>query len=338
MHGLEILGEIGLRLAEAFNAQLRLAPAYLATFAAIAFLIWWVRGRPGRFLAWLLPRQIYLHRSHLVDIQVFIVGRLVAATGLFTKVAFPATVATLVLAALVILTGGSYDPPPISWWRLALVTVIMVAVIDFCGYWVHRLHHETAVLWPFHAVHHSAEVMTPVTFYRKHPIYDVLMTAALSVFVGVAQGLVLFCVMGSLSVLTIGGANAIAVLYTHAIANFNHSHIWVSYGWRLNHIFMSPAQHQIHHSRAPEHHDKNYGNVFALWDWMFGTLYVPRTREELCFGLADAEGRPLEQPHPTLAAALTVPFTDSWRILRGKISSRLGKRIGKRLVRQHSRN
>jgi hypothetical protein len=75
----------------------------------------------------------------------------------------------------------------------------------------------------------------------------------------------------------------------------------------LEHIVISPAQHQIHHSRAVEHHDKNYGEVLAIWDWMFGTLYVPNGRETIDFGLADAEGRPLPQPHGSLGQALIQP-------------------------------
>ncbi|GMG82740.1 sterol desaturase family protein [Paralimibaculum aggregatum] len=315
---MDLLGEIAARIGEAFGAHLRLAPYYLASFAAIAWLLWRLRGRPGRFLGWLLPRQIYLHRSHMVDIQVFLLGRLVAATGLFARITFTAGATLLTLALLVSATGGTYDPPPVSPWRMALVTVLMVAVIDFCGYWVHRLHHETAVLWPFHALHHSAEVMTPVTFYRKHPVYDLLMTLAASLFVGTAQGAMLFLLVGQIDMLTIGGANAAAVLYTAAIANFNHSHIWVSYGRRLNHVFMSPAQHQIHHSCAVEHHDRNYGNVFAVWDWMFGTLYVPERPETLRFGLADRAGRPIPQPHPDLRSAMLRPFAESWAVLRGR--------------------
>ncbi|MEM9145890.1 MAG: sterol desaturase family protein, partial [Pseudomonadota bacterium] len=94
------------------------------------------------------------------------------------------------------------------------------------------------------------------------------------------------------------------------------SHVWLSYGPVLEHVFISPAQHQIHHSRAVRHHNKNYGEIFAFWDWMFGTLYVPKRHEVLEFGLADAAGRAIEQPHPTLARALFVPFVESWQAIR----------------------
>jgi sterol desaturase/sphingolipid hydroxylase (fatty acid hydroxylase superfamily) len=57
-------------------------------------------------------------------------------------------------------------------------------------------------------------------------------------------------------------------------------------------VLISPAHHQIHHSAAPRHCDRNMGLVFALWDWAGGTLYPPDRRERLTYGLIDrAEGR-----------------------------------------------
>ncbi len=97
-----------------------------------------------------------------------------------------------------------------------------------------------------------------------------------------------------------------------------HSHVWLSYGDLLEHLFISPAQHQIHHSRAVEHHGKNYGEVLAIWDWMFGTLYVPNGKEDLDFGLADTKGRPVSQPHETLRAALITPVQESFRAAAGR--------------------
>ena len=56
----------------------------------------------------------------------------------------------------------------------------------------------------------------------------------------------------------------------------------------LGRIFVSPAHHQVHHSGNPKHFNKNFGSCLALWDWMFGTLYVPeKEREPLSFGFPD---------------------------------------------------
>jgi hypothetical protein len=69
------------------------------------------------------------------------------------------------------------------------------------------------------------------------------------------------------------------------------------------------AQNQGLNCRSSD--DRNYREVLAVWDWMFGTLYVPEREEILEFGLADAEGNKLPQRHDTLAGALIAPVTDA---------------------------
>ncbi|MFZ1773759.1 MAG: sterol desaturase family protein, partial [Rhizobiaceae bacterium] len=120
-----------------------------------------------------------------------------------------------------------------------------------------------------------------------------------------------------ISVADIGGANLMVVFFNVIGNNLRHSHVWISYGPVIEHVFSSPAQHQIHHSRAQEHHNKNYGEIFSLWDWMFGTLYIPQGREEIAFGLGDADGRPIAQPHDNLRNALVLPLKESLAALRG---------------------
>ena len=69
-------------------------------------------------------------------------------------------------------------------------------------------------------------------------------------------------------------------------ANLRHSHLWFSYGRFLEHIFISPAQHQIHHSNDKMHYETNYGVVLSVWDWAFGSLYIASTKSQrLSFGL-----------------------------------------------------
>jgi len=91
--------------------------------------------------------------------------------------------------------------------------------------------------------------------------------------------------------------------------NLRHSHIWLSYGPRWSRWFISPAQHQIHHSRKPEHIDRNMGFMFAVWDRLFGTLYVPVEEEELPLGL---EGEP-EGNFATAADCYIRPFRACFR-------------------------
>lgn len=309
---LETLFSFTAKMSEIFaGSGIRFSPIYIPSFLLIAYLIYRYRSNAGSFFAWLFPRNIYLHKSHFVDIKLFVLGRVLAAFGLFNNVAVSAVTAAGVLA---LIGGKTLDAAS---WHPIWITLLLVIAADFKVYWVHRIHHEMALLWPFHSVHHSAEVLTPVTVYRKHPIYDLISTAFGAVILGILQGVLLGFFVGKVEISTIAGSNLIYFLFNFLGSNLRHSHIWLSYGPWVERIFISPAQHQIHHSLAQKHNNKNYGEVLAVWDWMFGTLYVPQTREELTFGLLDDSGQPQAQIHGSLSKALIRPCIESWRALTG---------------------
>ncbi|MFG5382445.1 sterol desaturase family protein [Yoonia sp. R2-816] len=315
------MGEMIDNIGSAFSAtflglESRLALVYLITTVVLAYAIWIWRAKPQPFLRWLMPSAVYKHRSNIVDLQLFGLNFLLNVVGFFALLTFTPLVTIVVLEQLLGLTNTEYTPIDSTFWRTFVTTVLIILTLDFCKYWTHYFHHESPTLWPFHAVHHSAEVLTPVTVSRVHPIYKVTQNIILAIGVGIVQAIILFAVMGKVDVIAIGSANVGYVLFNLFGANLRHTHIWLSYGRVLEHVFISPAQHQIHHSSAVEHHNKNYGEVFAFWDWMFGTLYVPEKEEVLQFGIADGQGNLIEQPHPTLRAAIIQPFRDSWQSLR----------------------
>ena len=290
----------------------RLYPAYLLATLAICAVIHRRRKISGPFLSWLVPRAIYLHASHIVDIKVFLLGRAIAGLGVLNVVVFTAVVAAAIAERFAV--GGGLAPFPTLG-----VAILLMAVSDFATYWVHRVHHENRIIWPFHSLHHSAEVMTPITVYRKHPVYDLISSFVRGLLIGVLQGALLALFQQTPSMATIAGVNACYVLFNFAGSNLRHSHVWLSFGPALEHVFISPAQHQIHHSLAPRHHNKNYGEILAIWDWMFGTLYIQREMEVIEYGLGDREGRRLRQRHDSLRAAMLVPLKDSWRQIRKRL-------------------
>jgi sterol desaturase/sphingolipid hydroxylase (fatty acid hydroxylase superfamily) len=299
-------------LANIIGPGVRLFPVYLITTILMAYAVYRAVQPSETLLRWLFPRKIWLHPSTMLDVKLFLVNRAFAVFGLFSSVSITSLVAICVLLALSGRPEAGTSANPI------LVSFLVLLANDFGVYWIHRMHHETRILWPFHAVHHSAEVMTPITVYRKHPIYDIFSSAMRSVLYGVLQGVVLAIFVGPMTFSTLFGVNVFYFLFNIFGANLRHSHVWFSYGRILEHIFISPAQHQIHHSRTVEHHNKNYGEVLAIWDWMFGTLYVPEKRENLDFGLADAKGRPVPQPHASLSQALAAPVQESFKIAGGR--------------------
>ncbi|HPF78037.1 MAG TPA: sterol desaturase family protein [Alphaproteobacteria bacterium] len=301
------------------STEIRFHPVYLLPFFIIAFVVY-LRRKPfdtkaTNFWSWLFPKDVYFHPSHLVDLKLFFFSRLLFITKFlnvfFVQVAF----AVIGMKFIGIFVGTDPLTHELTFGRVLMATLIVTIVSDFCVYWVHRLHHESPVIWPFHAVHHSAEVMTPVTVYRKHPVYDVISDFTKSVFVGLAQGMILMLLIGKVQLTLLAGINVFYFFFNFLGSNFRHSHIWISYGRTLEHIFISPAQHQVHHSLEPKHHNKNYGELLAIWDWIFGTLYIPEKYEELSYGISKSSTshERIIQPHPTLKAALIVPFQDSWK-------------------------
>lgn len=290
----------------------RLAPVFLLATVGLVFAIWLIR-RPGTgFFRWAFPRDIWFHPSHWVDVKVFLLGRFLTVVSASLTVLMSSNLGAQISAAIGEGIGGAGHGP--SDWHPVSVAILILLVADFCVYWFHRVSHQWPVLWPFHATHHSAEVMTPITVYRKHPVYDLLSGLFGGAVMGLVLGVILGITVGAVPVATIGGVNVLYYLFNLAGANLRHSHVWLSYGPLIEHLVISPAQHQVHHSIDPRHHDRNYGEVLAIWDWMFGTLYVPQGHEDLRFGLADARGRPLPQPHPTLRRFLLEPFLSSARV------------------------
>jgi sterol desaturase/sphingolipid hydroxylase (fatty acid hydroxylase superfamily) len=143
-------------------------------------------------------------------------------------------------------------------------------------------------LWEFHKVHHTAEVLTPLTNFRVHPVYTWIFANILAFSAAVANGCGHYLFGDTAPQYALADTNIILVLFIHAYVHLQHSHMWIAFRGLAGRIFISPAHHQVHHSADPKHFNKNFGSCLALWDWMFGTLYVPeKEREPLKFGFAD---------------------------------------------------
>ena len=288
----------------------RLSPLNLAAMVVLCLVIYAVRRPAGSFLGWLFPARIYRHPSFRLDLWLWLLNG-----GILLFVAVnQSAVAAMAAAGLAALIGA--EGPPAGTANPLLAALIIFLVADFLTYWVHRASHDLRWLWPIHALHHSAEELNPVTAYRQHPVYAVLTAVVVGTGIGLAQGAMLVLLTGTLDVALLAGVNLFYALFNLFASNLRHSHIWLRYPRAVEHILISPAQHQCHHSIEPRHHNRNYGEVLALWDWLFGTLYLPTGDESIRFGLGDASGHPLPQPHPTLRRALTVPLRDAAGALR----------------------
>ena len=261
------------------------------TTLALAWLAWRLRyaalhGRGAMpFLRFLFPRSVYLHRSTWVDVQLIAINQLFSPLSLSITAFATGLIASQVSKGLFAVFPEHNPDFQWSFWFLLGFTAMLAIVSDLATYIVHRLHHRIPALWEIHKVHHSAEVMSPLTIFRKHPFFDLAARLMKAAMMGPLQGVVFFIWAGPVGALTAFGTNLVFSVFHMFGAGLRHSHVWLSFGPLLEHVFISPAQHQIHHSKARKHWDKNFGQMFAVWDWAFGSLYVPKEYEELRFGI-----------------------------------------------------
>jgi len=146
------------------------------------------------------------------------------------------------------------SPSILLWTALLLAT-------DFVWYWYHRLAHEINIFWAAHIVHHQSED------------FNYTVSARITVFQAVIR-------TGFWAVLPILGFPAemiTGVLLVHGLYPFFiHTQLVGKLGI-LEYIFVTPSHHRVHHASNPEYLDKNYGDVFILWDKLFGTFKKEET-------------------------------------------------------------
>ncbi len=276
-----------------FDPQKRVFLGYLASAFIVAILVQiYILKKSLRFAVLnVFSWRIWASRSARADYKVMILNQafmLGVAPQLLSKLAFT----TILFEALHIW----FDGRVILWssaptWCIAIIfTLTLFVVDDFAKYYIHRLLHRVPILWYFHKVHHTAETLTPLTVYRTHPI-EALIFGMRSVAVQstiIASFLYFFG--DKVELITLLGSSAILFLFNLVGSNLRHSHIWLSYGRLVEKIFISPAQHQIHHSILPKHFDRNYGTILAVWDLLFGTLWTTTKHEPgLLFGIRNKE-------------------------------------------------
>lgn len=145
---------------------------------------------------------------------------------------------------------------------LVAQVIVLVLMIDFIRYWMHRWMHERAILWRFHALHHLPERLGVATSTRTHPVDDFLLY--------VPEMIVLF---------TIGfNRTLVAVLYCFiwVISLIKHSNVDIQSNWFSKH-FQIPQFHLSHHKK----HDgrlptSNFSEILTFWDRVFRTFEGPQ--------------------------------------------------------------
>ena len=175
----------------------------------------------------------------------------------------------------------------LSWPAQLLLAFVCTDFLQWC---IHNLLHRVPVLWRFHRVHHSIRDMDFWGNFRFH-IGEIIVYKSLQ-YIPLAllgfDGSVLF-------VLAIVGT---------AIGHFNHANVRIRTGW-LRYVFNSPEMHIWHHVHADHGPiNVNFAIGLAMWDWLFGTAYLPTTRPAV-LGFPGVERFPTDVVRQTAA-----PFLD----------------------------
>jgi sterol desaturase/sphingolipid hydroxylase (fatty acid hydroxylase superfamily) len=309
------------RLAEGHGLILLLLFGTIALAASITFVqSRGVARSAGGFWHHFLPPGTVQHPSVRADFLFWLSKRLlmpplVLMLGISTVTAGQAAYAVLRL----FLGSPSYPTQPAGFWTLCAFTLTMMVVYDFSNYSFHRLQHRIPVLWEIHKVHHSAQLLVGVTKDRVHPVDEILSRWWSGLLTGTTYAIWLYFVLDPIE-LTIFGINAYALTNTVIMMDFvRHTHLKLSYGKWLNAIFLCPHYHQLHHSIEPRHYDRNFGQILAIWDWLFGTLAVPRAGEDFVFGLADGE----HDQYQSLLRLYAIPFRKvAQRLWNGEVTLR----------------
>jgi sterol desaturase/sphingolipid hydroxylase (fatty acid hydroxylase superfamily) len=235
----------------------------------------------------IFSRRVWLTRSTWLDLQYTLIFLLVmrAAAATVESATFQGAL-TSVGDKLANLKFTGYSPG--VWVEAAVATAATMIAIDFASYATHRLLHAWTPFWEIHAVHHSAEYLTPLTTYRQHPIEPLVLNGARGLCSGIALAAVHTVFPNQTPVITIFGLGAGFFIYMLTV-NLHHFPVTVRYPRWIRAVLISPHLHHIHHSRDERHQFKNFGVVFSFWDRMLGTYCDEET--ELVFGLGATEDR-----------------------------------------------
>ncbi len=254
-------------------------------------------------------KNYWLHPSAKLDYIYFILNSLLKIVIIAPLVISAKTIAEWIFYYLMKIN-------PDMMFNINLSTSIVVAIYsislflvsDFTRYWLHRWLHTVPFLWAFHKVHHSCEVLNPISFYRVHPVENLLFGLRYSLSTGIVTGICLWLFGSQLDIWTIFGSNAFVVIFLLLGANLRHSQIYLYYPKWLEKLFISPAQHQLHHS--PRYVTKNYGGYLGIWDYIFGSWQSGKDAiKPTRYGFS----KTMSKPYQSLSGLILEPFRDIFK-------------------------
>nr|WP_299382622.1 sterol desaturase family protein [Allomuricauda sp.] len=178
------------------------------------------------------------------------------------------------------ITAKSFAIIDLSEWSLAAQLLVFFILLDFVQWFTHVLLHKLPILWRFHQVHHSVKEMGFAAHLRYHWMENVL-----------------YKPLKTFGVMLLGGFEPEQAFIVHfaaiTIGHLNHANIKLTYG-PLKYIFNNPVMHLYHHSYTlPKgSYGVNFGISLSLWDYLFGTYYIPEDSGTIKLGYPGDERMP----------------------------------------------
>lgn len=180
--------------------------------------------------------------------------------------------------------------PAMPLWLYAIVGLM---VLDLIGaYFIHWLEHRVKWMWMFHLIHHSDLNVDTTSANRHHPgesVFRFVFTTIAVVITGSPMWMVFMY-----------------QFFSVLLSQFNHANIAIP-RWLdkvLSYVFITPDMHHVHHHYTLPYTDSNFGNIFSMWDRLFGT-YMELDRNKIKYGI-DTYMDPAENSH--IAPLLKIPF------------------------------
>ncbi len=173
-----------------------------------------------------------------------------------------------------------------------LVYLIAFLVLDFSGYWVHRINHEYNFFWNAHLIHHSSEDFNLACALRQ----------SISVFVRMFTFLLL-----PAALFGVPGEVIALVGPIHLFAQFWYHTQHIRKMGILEKIIVTPSHHRVHHAINPEYLDKNYGQIFIFWDIWFGSFQEELDHVPPVYGIT----RPVSTWNP-----IKINFQHIWLLMK----------------------
>jgi sterol desaturase/sphingolipid hydroxylase (fatty acid hydroxylase superfamily) len=180
--------------------------------------------------------------------------------------------------------------PALPLWAF---TIVGLLVLDLIGAWfIHWTEHKVRWMWRFHLVHHTDTHVDTTTANRHHPGESVFRFVFTTMAVFIA-GAPMWMVMMY---------QALSV----AVSQFNHANIQLpaKVDRLLSWVLVTPNMHHVHHHYVLPYTDSNYGNIFSVWDRLFGT-FMTLEPNKLTYGV-DTHMKPEE--NEVLSSLLKIPF------------------------------